>query len=79
MLPQEINQTLEDFSHPYRFHVVTIENGIPITYSLDPISLARWVPKDTTEIVGVFESPGSGRALQKSLEDGTKIFANTQD
>jgi hypothetical protein len=79
MIPQEINETLDDFSHPYRFHVVAIENGVPITYSFDPISLAKWTPKQTTEIVGVFERPEPSRLLQRALENQEKIFINTQD
>lgn len=79
MTPQEINQVLEDFSHPYRFHMVVLESGIPVTYSLDPISLAKWTPKQTTEIVGIFEGPQSGRMLQKALEHQERIFVNLQD
>jgi len=74
MLTQEINQTLEDFSEPYRFHVVTLESGIPLTRTFDPVSLAKWVPGKNTEVVGVFENPESGRVLQQSLETKRAIF-----
>jgi hypothetical protein len=74
MIPQEISQTLEDFSKPYRFDVVILESGIPITRTFDPISLAKWVPSKNTEIVGVFENPESSRVLQQSLETKRAIF-----
>lgn len=79
MLIPEINQTLEDFSYPYRFYVVVLKSGLPITYTFDPISLAKWQPQPTTEIVGVFENPESSRTLQKSLELQEKFFVDQSE
>lgn len=71
---QEIHQTQEDFSSPYRFYLVLLESGTPTTRAFDVLSLAKWSPEQNTEIVAVYENPENSRILQKSLEEGKAIF-----
>jgi hypothetical protein len=78
-MPREIHQQLEDFSQPYRFHVVVLASGLPKTYCFSPLELAKWVPTKETEIVGIFENPANSRILHKSLESHESIFLDQQN